>query len=402
MAPIAPAASPAQSAGDGSGEGEQDYSPVSFAHHVFRFLPTGAAAFAALDTSIAHARAAICLEMYIFKADATGARVRSALIAACRRGVRVRILLDAFGASDLPRDYFVDFIKYGGELRWFNPSRVLRVAFRNHRKLCVIDHAQAIVGGFNIGDEYDGDGVQSGWRDLGMRIEGPIVAELESSFSRLFVAAHMDRRATVLFARGRVDAARNLDAPMLLTSGPGFGGAQLRKLLYRDLQRAHRVAIVAAYFSPTWRLRRALRRAARHGIVRLLLPGVTDVPVMRLAAHHLYDRMLLHRIEIFEYLPQVLHAKLVVVDDIVYVGSSNFDTRSLQLNFDFLVRIPNAELAEQARRIFREDLARSQAITLPEWHAGDSLWRRAVRLVAYWLVTRLDPLLARRKWRALR
>jgi cardiolipin synthase len=117
---------------------------------------------------------------------------------------------------------------------------------------------------------------------------------------------------------------------------------------------------------------------------------------------HLYERLLKHRVEIFEYSPQILHSKLVVIDDVVYVGSCNFDVRSLQLNFDLLVRIPSSELAAQARQLFAADLAHAHVITLPEWRSHDSIWQRAARFVAYWLATRFDPFLARRKWRALR
>jgi len=229
-----------------------------------------------------------------------------------------------------------------------------------------------------------------------------LVDELETTFSRMYLAGRADTRAVVAFARGLRARQIMLDRPMLLTSGPGFDGGNLRKVLYRDFWTARRVAIIAAYFTPPWRLRRALRNTAKRGIVRLMLPGVSDVPLMRLAAQHLYERLLQHRVEIFEYQPQILHAKLVIVDDVVYVGSSNFDVRSLQLNFDFLLRIPSPVLAEQARRLFAADMAHSRAITLPEWHAAKSFWPRIVRLAAYWLVTRLDPFIAQRKWRALR
>jgi len=133
---------------------ELSFEPIVADGHHFQFLPTGADAIAALELLIAGAQSDVSLEMYIYKADATGARIRAALHAACERGVRIRILLDDFGSGDLPRDYFADLQRHGTKLRFFNPSRVLRVAFRNHRKLCVADDRVAIVGGFNIGDEY--------------------------------------------------------------------------------------------------------------------------------------------------------------------------------------------------------------------------------------------------------
>jgi cardiolipin synthase A/B len=375
---------------------------VQSGEHCFQWLRNGIEAFAALESLIANATQSLELEMYIYKADETGQRVLTALLAARMRGVRVRLLLDAFGCVDLPQGYFDGLCKHGGEVRWFNPTRVLRFAFRNHRKLCVADKMQAIVGGFNIGDEYASDGVHSGWRDLGLHITGPLVSDLLITFEKLFHAAPMTTRAHLKTADRYVRNQQLFDAPTLLTSGPAMAGSFLRRALVRDLKRASRVIIVAAYFAPTWRLRRILQKSSRRGKVLLLLAGVSDVPVMRLAAHHLYQRLLRAGVEIFEYQPQVLHAKLLVIDDIVYVGSSNFDVRSLQLNFDFLVRIPNAQLAEQARAMIKEDLSRSRAIMLTEWRAHDSAWRRLTQWIAYWLVTRLDPLVARRKWRSLR
>jgi len=379
-----------------------DLPAIESCGHTFQFLPSGAAALAELATLIRQARRSVRLEMYIYKADETGNVVRTALETAARNRARVRVLLDDFGSADLPGDYFDELKKLGGEVRRFNPSRALRAAFRNHRKLCVIDHRYAVVGGFNVGDEYNGDGINAGWRDLGMRIEGPVVEELEASFGRMYIGAQADTRALIMFMRGNEKRTPQFDRPALLAAGPGFQSELLRGRLYRDIHSANRVAIIAAYFTPPWRLRRAMRHAAKRGIVRVVLPGVSDVPVMRLAAHHLYEKMLRHRLEIFEYQPRVLHSKLVIVDDIVYVGSCNFDVRSLQLNFDFLIRIPNAELAAQARQLFMQDVALSAPITLPVWNADTSFWRRTVRTVAYWLATRFDPLLARRNWRSLR
>lgn len=383
-------------------KGEGEFQSVSANTHRFQFLPTGATCIDALEALVNQARDAVCLEMYIYKADATGERIRAALFGACQRGVRVRILLDDFGSATLPRDYFADLLSLGAQLRRFNPSRALRAAFRNHRKLCVVDHRRAIVGGFNIGDEYAADGVTAGWRDLGMFIEGSLADELETTFTRMFIAARADTQALIAFARGRQSSPSSAGGPSLLTSGPGFESGRLRASLYRDFWSANRIVIIAAYFAPPWRLRRALRNAAKRGIVRVLLPGKSDVWAMRLAAHHLYERMLRHRVEVFEYQPQILHSKLVVIDDIVYIGSCNFDVRSLQLNFDFLLRIPSGELAAQARQLFMRDLAHSRAITLPEWHASSGWWQRTTRFVAYWLATRFDPYLARRKWRDLR
>ena len=147
------------------------------------------------------------------------------------------------------------------------------------------------------------------WRDFGMRIDGPVVVS-RSDVNRMFIGAHADSRAVIAFTRGLATQPVQYDSPALLTLGPGFNSEQLRQALHRDIRTAKRIAIVAAYFTPPWRLRRAMRKASRRGIIRVILPGLSDVPPMRYAAHHLYERMLRHRIEIFGYQPQILHSKL--------------------------------------------------------------------------------------------
>lgn len=340
--------------------------------------------------------------MYIYRGDTTGERIRTALLDAVRRRVKVRILLDDFGSAELPQHFFDELIARGGHLRFFNPSRLLRVAFRDHRKLIVADEREAIVGGFNISDEYSGDGVQSGWRDLGMRISGPEVLDMEASFDRMFIASAMNRSALMLFARRKRNVARNHKAPELLTSGPRFGGASLRRWLYEDLYKGRNVDIVAAYFAPTWLLRRRLARAAKRGTVRLLLAGKSDVPILRLAGHHLYSRLLKDGAQIFEYEPQILHAKLFVIDDVLYVGSCNLDVRSLRLNFELLVRVPDERMAQQGRELIERDIALSKAVTPIGWEKETHWWQQLKRQVAYWMVTRLDPFLARRRFKSLR
>jgi cardiolipin synthase len=380
----------------------EHFDDVEFAEHRFRLLPTGAIAIDAVAKQIETAQRTLALEMYIFRADATGARIREALTAAQRRGVQVMLLIDHFGSSELTRHHFDELRAAGAQIRFFNPARILRVAFRNHRKLCVSDGQSAIVGGFNIGDEYVGDGVSAGWRDLGLELTGPLVAELQRSFERMFAAARMSRTAFTFISRGRYRQAPPLDRPAVLTAGPGFGGALMRRALYLDLLKSKRVSVIAAYFAPTWLMRYRLSKAAKQGCVQLILAGKSDVPILRLAAQHLYSRLLRDGVFIAEYQPQVLHSKLFVIDDVVFIGSCNLDVRSLRLNFELLVRIPCAELARQARQIFAEDLKHSVQVASQDWKTKRSWWKRLERRVAYWMVMRLDPFLARRRLKSLR
>jgi len=144
-----------------------------------------------------------------------------------------------------------------------------------------------------------------------------------------------------------------------------------------------------------------VRIAQRGGHVQLILPGKSDVPLSQLAAQSLYRQFLKHGVEIYEFQPQILHAKLIIVDDVVYVGSSNLDQRSLRINYELMIRIESREIANEAREIFAGDLNQCRRIELADWSQSHPLWLRLKRRLAYYLLVRIDPNLARRQWRSL-
>ncbi len=370
-------------------------------HAAIRWLPTGEAAFAAVLDAIANARESVRLQTYIMRDDATARGIRDALTEAAGRGVRVRVLVDAFGSMGLDDEFWEAFEQNGGERREFNPLHAERIVYRNHRKSITFDETLAIIGGFNIADEYAGDGITHGWRDLGVAVEGVVVQKLVHAFESLYALAdHAPGRMARLRRAGQ---RKRIAAPPgeLLLSGPGTGANPLKAALTRDLARAQRIDITTAYFLPTWALRRKLMRCVRSGgAVRLLLPGPTDVPLARDAAQSLYRRLLRAGVSIYEYQPQILHAKLIVADDIVYVGSANFNTRSLHIDYELLLRIEDAELAAQARALFDGDLLHAQKLSLGSWRQDRRLWDRLRQRFAYFLMARLDLFVARWLWRS--
>jgi cardiolipin synthase len=189
----------------------------------------------------------------------------------------------------------------------------------------------------------------------------------------------------------------------LLLSGPGRGRSPIKRALRQDLRPAREVRIIAAYFLPPLRLRRALTQVARRGgRVQLILPGKSDVPLMQLAARSLYQRLLRNGVEIYEYEPQILHSKLILIDDILYVGSANLDTRSLNINYELLVRLQDANLAAGAREIFEADLSRSRRIHPVLWRKSRTLWNKLRERWAYLFFAKLDPYVARWQWHRIR
>src|SRR3984885_13688191 len=142
------------------------------------WLCTGDEVFPEMLAAIDAANKSVCLEIYFFQDSPLGIRFREVLVRACKHGVKVRVLVDAVGSYFLPTKFWDSLRSAGGEVRQFNPVTLKRLIIRNHRKLLVCDGRVAFVGGFNIATEYEGDGVKSGWCDMGLKIEGVLVAKL--------------------------------------------------------------------------------------------------------------------------------------------------------------------------------------------------------------------------------
>lgn len=368
--------------------------------HHFTWLHTGTAAFDQMIAMIDAATRSVDLEFYTVARGTVADRLQVALRHAAQRQVRVRILMDAFGSAALPATWSAPLRAAGADVRWFNPRRALRWSFRNHRKLVVCDDRCAWLGGFNVADDYAGDGIEHGWRDFGVYLEGPVAADLMRGFLALFDAAALKRLQLPSLARFLRKQQVNLQAPAALVGGPGSSRALMRQVLHADLKTARRVDAMAAYFVPSRKIRTLLRQVNRRGSVRIVLAAKSDVPVSRWASQWLYPRLLRNGAAVWEYQPQILHAKVMVIDDVVYVGSANLDTRSLQLNFELLVRLPSAQLAEQVRARIDYDCQLSKPVPA-DWSKRRTLMQRLVHSWSYFLLTKIDPFLARKEFRHL-
>jgi cardiolipin synthase len=383
--------------------------------HRARWLATVDEAYGEMQRLIAGSQRQVRVETYLMREDGPAGWLRDALLAARARNVDVWLLIDAFGSEQVREPFLQPLREAGVHVGIFNPKRLLRLSFRNHRKLLAVDGEQAIVGGFNIGPEYAGDGVSTGWCDTGVLVAGPLVLELEHSFDVMWHLAPFSpaairayrravARAPVLRTAHGQPVHRSATPPpvTLLISGPGMRRGVLRWRLRSDLKRARDVAIASAYFLPSSLTRGSMYRViGRGGRVRVLLAGRSDVPLAQRAAEWLYSRLLRRRVALFEYQPQILHAKLLIMDDIVFVGSCNLDRRSLHINYELLLRLQWPELAGDARAWMEQALAQSRPIELAPWTAGRTWARKLWSWLAYLLLARVDPLVARRRFRAL-
>jgi cardiolipin synthase len=363
-----------------------------------RLVGDGGAAFAAMFAAIDGARSTVFLEMYLFAADDTGRACRDRLAAAAQRGVRVMVLVDAWGSWTTPEAFWAPLRAAGAEVRLFHPIRRGLFPFRNHRKLLLVDDETAWLGGLNVADEYrNGRRGAPPWRDFALGVTGPAAARLHRPFLRMWVRADRPLLLKAIFRRRTPREGEQPEGNVrFFTSGPGET-ARLALQAHREVIRAalSSVDLSMGYFFPPGRILRELRRAVGRGVrVRLLVTRRTDVPAMRWAARGLYGRLLRAGIEVYEYLPAILHAKLAVADDTLLVGSANLDLRSDRLNHELTAVVRDAALAAAARGEFEADLAQSERVGLAAWGNRSPL-DKARELLSYWLIARADIFLSR-------
>jgi phosphatidylserine/phosphatidylglycerophosphate/cardiolipin synthase-like enzyme len=350
----------------------------------FTLLVDGATFYPAMLRAILDARRSVLFEMYLFESGQVAEQFIAAMTAAARRGVTVRLLLDGYGALALTRHDRRRLTEAGVDLVFYNPlrfTRWLRNLVRDHRKLLVVDGRLAFVGGLGITDDFapprQGLPTTGGpWRETTVAIEGPVVADWVMLFAQLWQRVRQEvlmlpvATQTVGDQRGRVSVA----------VAPGRQEIQ-RHLLAAIREAQERVWIASAYFVPTWRLRRALRRAARRGVdVRLLLAGpYTDHPAVRHAGRRYFQRLLRAGVRIFEYQPRVLHAKTLLVDDWVSIGSSNLDRWNIRWNLEANQEIDDAAFAAMVRAMFERDFSESNELSVADWPARPVRQRLAER-----------------------
>lgn len=335
----------------------------------FRLLDTGDAFFARMLEAIEGAQAYVLLEMYLVRSGQVTSAFVAALGAAAQRGVRVCVLFDGFGALGLARADRRRLSAAGVELRFFNPLRFAsraRNLLRDHRKILVTDGRIAFVGGAGLTDDFAG-AARRGWREVMVQIQGPVVGDWQRAFARTW------RRCGAEL--GLPDAAAVPIEGAAAVGRLSLSEARQRSVLANGVIRridtaVTRAWIMSAYFVPSRRFRKALRRAARRGVdVRLLMPGArTDHPWVRHAARRFYGRMLSNGVHIYEYQPQMLHAKVILCDDWASVGSSNLDRWSLRWNLEANQEVADTAFADAVAALFMGDFSVSQPISRRYWH----------------------------------
>ena len=377
--------------------GYVDAEPFSFTAHgqELTFYPAGKDRLAALLGLIDEAQSSLKLYYYIFSTDACAARVRDALAAAAARGVAVTLMLDGFGA-DASDDFLAALIEAGGRVLRFSPRWNTRYLVRNHQKMLIADDRTALIGGFNIEQSYFDPPDSDGWHDMGVSVCGDSVAKLVDWYRGL-ERWTANPRAQFLAMRRLVRGWHPGTGPVRwLMGGPTRALNSWARCVVRDIERASRLDMIMAYFSPSGRMLRRIGRVASRGDVRLVLAAKSDNAATVGASRALYGGLLRCGAKIYEFEPCKLHTKLIVVDDAVYVGSANFDMRSLYLNLELMLRIEDAELAQRMREYIAGHCLYSTEVTPALDRQRRTIPNRIRWWLSWWLVSVVDYTVSRR------
>jgi cardiolipin synthase len=345
--------------------------PVVFAGNRMMPLVTGADYFPQLLAAIEAAQRSIWIETYIFADDNIGTRVATALAAAAQRGVTVKLLIDGYGGGDHARRLVKELAVHGVDTRIFRPERWWRLERkllrRLHRKMAVFDDALAFVGGINIIDDHnlpEGEPGRLGPRfDFAVRCEGPIVSAIALAMKRLWWTLSLvdprrsSGRLPMFSKQPRVAPFSDGVAASLLLRDNLRNRRAIERAYLGALARAREdVVIASAYFLPGRRFRAALRDAIARGVrVRLLLQGRVEYAIQYYGQRAMYGQLLAAGVEIYEYRPSYLHAKVAVIDDRwATVGSSNIDPYSLLLAREANVVVYDAAFCRRLRDVLEQ------------------------------------------------
>jgi len=336
-------------------------------------LVDGEQYFPAMLAAIRKASTSVMLEMYLFESGAVANDFIQALSEAVSRGVDVRLLLDDFGSLKLLEIDRRRLADAGVKLRFYNPLRFKKFQkniARDHRKILIVDNLVAFVGGAGITDEFDPPlDHKKMWRETMSQISGPVVGDWFHLFNSVWgetgnekIEVPLTKISSVMSGkmRARVSVSRGRIIRHLYQS-----------LLRRINQSDQRLWICTAYFQPSRRLRRAIRRAASRKVdVKLLLPGPeTDHPRVRTAGRRFYTKLLKSGVRIFEFQDRVLHSKSVLCDEWVSIGSANFDGWDLRWNLEANLEVEDREFCTKTVSMFEADFRQCVEIEHKAWLA---------------------------------
>lgn len=343
-------------------------------HSALTVLTNGEEFYEAELQAIQAATQSVNLEAYIFQRGKVAHRFLTALAERARAGVKVNVVLDAIGSFSTSEAYCRDLKEAGGRIEFYHPfswRSLASINNRTHRELLIVDGEIGFIGGAGIADHWliPKKG-RARWRDTVVRVEGDIASNLQATFAENW----LESSGEVIFGEEYFPhlPKRGTAKAMVINSAPSAGGSTRARILFQALASAasRSIRITTPYFLPDRSMLGALVRAAGRGVeIEIIVPGKkSDHALTRSSSRRLYGELLQAGARIYEYQPAMIHAKVLVVDDLWSVaGSTNFDNRSFGINDEVNLAASDPSLASQLSRDFLHDKAASREITLADW-----------------------------------
>jgi cardiolipin synthase len=344
--------------------------------------------FSRLERIILESKSEIHIQTYIFDYDSTGQRIIAALKEAASRKVKINILIDGFGSLSFPTEFINELKKEGIDIRIFSPffsANSLYIGRRLHHKIIVSDAKTALIGGINIADKYHGTEKTAPWLDYAVEINDENIAESLQKLCRdIYFKNRIIRRKKIIsnYENEEVNSISVLQNDWLKRKNEVF------KTYIGKINTAEKeIVILSSYFLPGKRLTNALKKASHKGVkIKLILSGISDVPMARRASCHLYTKLLRYNIELYEWKKSVLHGKSAVIDsNWTTIGSFNLNNLSSFASIEMNVAIDSVKFAQDYLVHLNEIMAQCERISPETFKVKYSLTSKFSNWVSYWI-----------------
>lgn len=338
---------------------------------------------------VSNAQSEIHLQSYIFENDRTGLEIAEALIEAANRQVKLYVLLDGYGSSKLSNIFLENLKQKGINIRFFSPffsKNNFYIGRRLHHKVVVVDGEIVLIGGINIANKYRGSNTEHPWLDYGVQIEGASIgAPLQQLCKDIYLKKNRTNKEIIQCNFYNTDET----FVKILRNDWLKQKNEICNSYISALQKAdNEVIIVGSYFLPSRRLSNALKSAAKRGIkIKIILSGVSDLPIVMRATHYLYSSLLKQNIELFEWKKSVLHGKLATIDKgWATIGSFNLNHLSSYGSIEMNVEINSAEFSKNLSVHLINVLQQCDNITLESLRTRNGVFIKFINWLAYRLI----------------
>lgn len=350
--------------------------------------------FARLETIIRNSQFQIHIQMYLFENDATGKRIIKALKNAASRKVEIYILLDGLGSLSFPSETITELRQSGINIRFFAPlfsAYSFYLGRRLHRKVVVVDGETALIGGINIADKYCGTLAESPWLDYAVQIHGDIVKPLAEHCNAIYFKKKrfQNKKIKTIF-HIQEDASLRIIQNDWLKRENEISDAYTKSIRHAKKE----IIIVGSYFLPGIRIIHALKKASKNKVkIKLILSGISDLPMTRRATCFLYNKLLHYDIELYEWNKSILHGKAAVIDGYwTTIGSFNLNNLSSYGSLEMNVEINSAAFSQMYQSHLEEIIEQCQKITPESLKMKTNVFTKFINLLSY-SITRIIELI---------